>query len=92
MRVEASADQSPRQRSVVVAGRFKGDVYLTADALQVANQTIMIGSIIGHRHAVAFAAWAPDQDLVAPFGNVDGYQRAELPDIVVVGHGSMLPE
>ena len=35
---------------------------------------------------------ALNQDLVAPQSDVNRYQSAELPAIVVFGHGSMLPE
>jgi hypothetical protein len=68
-------------------GRLEGAGYGLAEVGQKRNEAVVFGAGVDHREASSALAWHLDQQLIAGFGNVDGYENASWWLKLLTGHG-----
>lgn len=86
--LEAGGQQAMRQRAMVVTSSLEADDDRTPDVAKIRGQAIIICLCRHHRHATSASAfWTFDQDLLAVFGHIDGYQHGVGGIRATLGHG-----
>jgi hypothetical protein len=77
--------------AVIIASRLEAYQARRAAAVQESCEALEVGQGGVDLEALAHTRWQLDEDIVAQFGNVNGYPNRRLSDRTAVGHSGCAP-